>query len=324
MKLNFTSRNFRLMPAVIMVGASLFVMKASGLVRQAEAAEAGTPSAAQSAPVDFAGPSEASASPSEVDILTTLSKRRDEMDARSRDLDMRANLLAATEKRVDDKIAQLKSLQSQLADLLKQRDAAQDAQIQSLVKTYSDKKMQAAAARIFVTLDDDVLIPVAQTMKPDVLAVIMSQMPPDAAQKLTLKLANKLTLPKAAPVTPPAMAPEAAVPGQQSDATTPETPPLQKQAALTPPPVETPAATPATKPVQLAAKAPAAAPVKTPAAVPVKASTPATAAKTDVKTPVKADVKADAKPDPKADVAAAQADAAAAQAAPVAPQASIH
>ena len=69
-------------------------------------------------------------------------------------------MLAATEARVDAKIAQLKSLQSQITALLAQRDAAQEKQVASLVKTYSAMKPKDAA-RIFDSLPDDVLVPVA-------------------------------------------------------------------------------------------------------------------------------------------------------------------
>jgi flagellar motility protein MotE (MotC chaperone) len=104
-------------------------------------------------------------------------------------------MLAATEARVDAKIAQLKQLQTQIAGLLVQRDAEQEKQVAALVKTYSAMK-PAAAARIFESLDEEVLVPVAQEMKSDTLAPILAAMNPAAAQKLTLKLANKLALPQ--------------------------------------------------------------------------------------------------------------------------------
>ena len=108
---------------------------------------------------------------------------------------MRENILDAGEGRVDQKIAALKQLQTQIQALLAQRDAKQDKQIASLVKTYSAMKPKDAA-RIFDTLADDVLIPVAKDMKSDVLAPVLAAMNPDAAQKLTVKLAALLKLPE--------------------------------------------------------------------------------------------------------------------------------
>ena len=180
------------LPAVIVVGALLLGLKGEGLVRhawaqeQADAAQADAAVLAQDTaplPKDVADDSETS-SAAEVDVLTSLAKRRAALDAREADLNMRADLLAAAESRVDGKIATLKQLQDQIATLLGQRDSEQEKQIASLVKTYSAMKPKDAA-RIFDNLADDVLIPVAQAMKSDVLAPILAAMTPDAAQKLT-------------------------------------------------------------------------------------------------------------------------------------------
>ena len=221
-------RYFRLLPAVIVLCLSLLVLKGTGIVREAEAQEKAVQVAAAEPPAppkDFAGDDGESASAAEVDVLSSLSKRRAELDGRARDLDMRANVLAATEKRVDDKIATLKQLQAQMTALLGQRDTAQETQVKSLVKTYSAMKPKDAA-RIFDGLDEDVLIPVAQEMKSDALAPVLAAMNPSAAQKLTVKLASKLNLPQKALA-------EAAPP-----------PPVpQTQAAIAPPPAA-PAGTP--------------------------------------------------------------------------------
>ncbi len=248
------AQRLRLMPVVIVAAFGLLALKTSGLVHEAMAAEDATPPAPNKPAVDLAGPDDLNASPAEADILSTLGRRRSELDGRARDLDMRANLLAATEKRVDDKIAQLKELQALMTKLLNQRDAEQEKQIQTLVKTYSAMKAKNAA-QIFTALDDDVLVPVAQEMKSDALAPILAAMPPSAAQKLTVKLASRLTLPETPAPPPPAMMPEPSPAPQpiapQSFA--PEAAPVeaaQKQAALTPPAAE--------KPMQVAAKQPAA------------------------------------------------------------------
>ena len=208
-------KHIRLLPAVIAVGVALLGLKGEGLVRQAWAQEDAQPQAdptvlaADTAPLpkDAADDSGASSSAAEVDVLTSLSKRRAELDARQSDIDMRANVLAAAESRVDGKIATLKQLQDQITALLAQRDSEQEKQVASLVKTYSAMKPKDAA-RIFNNLADDVLIPVAQAMKSDVLAAILANMNSDAAQKLTVKLADRLQLPDlAAPAVAPAGAP---------------------------------------------------------------------------------------------------------------------
>jgi flagellar motility protein MotE (MotC chaperone) len=227
-------RYLRLLPGVVLACAGLMVLNASGIVHDAMAQE-GQPAADAMAPApkpvnaDFAGSDAGTGSAAEVDVLTSLSKRRAELDARETEVQSESDILSATEARVDSKIAQLKTLQTQITALLAQRDAEQDKQVGVLVKTYGPDGMKPAnAAAIFNTLPDDVLIPVAQGLKPADLGAILSKMDPGAAQKLTLKLANKLALPDtvaalapvpavAVPTSPPA-APPAATPGPQAQA----------------------------------------------------------------------------------------------------------
>ncbi|MEP6830940.1 MAG: hypothetical protein ABI963_11415, partial [Rhizomicrobium sp.] len=161
-----SSRLVRLLPSVVVVGAGLLVLNASGLIHDAYA-EINKPAASDAlsprpAPInkDFANDDVQTASASEVDILTSLSKRRGELDAREAQIQVQANILAATESRVDAKVAQLKALQTQISILLGQRDTAQEKQLASLVKTYSAMKAKDAA-RIFDSLNDQVLVPVA-------------------------------------------------------------------------------------------------------------------------------------------------------------------
>jgi len=204
-------RLLRLLPSVVVVGTGLLILNASGLIHEAYA-QINRPAATdamapQPAPgnKDFAGDDTQAASASEVDILTSLSKRRGELDAREAQIRVQANILAATEARVDAKVAQLKLLQTQISVLLGQRDAAQEKQLAALVKTYSAMKPKDAA-RIFDSLNDQVLVPVAAEMKSDVLAPVLAAMNPEQAQKLTIRLANKLTLPDTNGVTPPNLA----------------------------------------------------------------------------------------------------------------------
>ena len=198
-------KHLRLLPAVIVLGTGLLVLKGTDITLEARAESAGpAPAAPASAPTgsDPAADDSAPASAAEVDVLTGLAKRRTELDAREQDLATRANLIAAAEQRVDGKIAQLKDLQNQMQTLLGQRDDAEQKEIASLVKTYASMKPKDAA-RIFNSLDDSVLLEVAAQMKPDVLGAILAGMQPEQAQKLTVKLANRLK-----PADAPAMQPQ--------------------------------------------------------------------------------------------------------------------
>ena len=230
---NFKSkkRYLRLLPGVVLACGGLMVLNASGLIHDAFAldaqpaqADAMTP-AAKAVNQDFAGDDAQIGSASEVDVLTSLSKRRAALDAREAEVQSQSAILTATEARVDSKIAQLKALQTQIAALLVQRDAAQEKQVAALMKTYSAMKPKDAA-RIFDSLDESVLLPVAQELKSDTLAPILAAMDPAAAQKLTMKLADKLALPDMAPAlaaAAPAPAAPAAAPAAASAAPAPQT-----------------------------------------------------------------------------------------------------
>jgi flagellar motility protein MotE (MotC chaperone) len=255
-------RHLRLIPSVLVLGTILLGIKGAGLVIEARAQDQAPQSDATQPqqPAANADPAadDADSSSAQVDVLTSLAKRRSELDARERDLNMRENLIAAAEGRVDEKIANLKLLQTQIQGLLVQRDDAEQKQIASLVKTYSNMPPKDAA-RIFDGLDEGVLLEVAQLMKPADLAGVLAKMQSEPAQKLTVKLAERLKISGIQPVVvpPPAQlastlppqpgaAPTAVPPPQsiaptpsaasESDAPAPTPPAPQASKAPTPPP----------------------------------------------------------------------------------------
>ena len=208
MKAKTVLDRIRLLPVLIGVCGILLPLKLVSVAAFAESSAPAKPAqTSAAAPAQAPQPSETGDmddnSSAEVDVLTSLSKRRTELDHRASELDMRENLITAAEKRIDGKIAALKDLEQTIHKLLAARDEAQQKEIAALVKTYSAMKPRDAA-RIFDGLDEDVLIPVASAMKPDALAPILAQMQADAARKVTMKLADRLQLPKAA--TQPALA----------------------------------------------------------------------------------------------------------------------
>lgn len=250
-------RHIRLLPAVLTVGTVLLGVKGAGLVLEAKAQEqqsgttpaastTSTPSVAEQAAAaatsnSSADPDDAEQSSAQVDVLTSLSKRRSELDSRERDLDMRENLIAAAEKRVDGKIDSLKQLQASIQGLLQQRDAAEQKQLDALVKTYSSMKPKDAA-RIFDSLDENVTLSVAAQMKPDVLAPIIGAMQSDAAQKLTVRLANRLKVPAQQQQVAAQLAQTPVTPAAATGAPAPLTPAPATPAPATPAPQTAPAA----------------------------------------------------------------------------------
>jgi flagellar motility protein MotE (MotC chaperone) len=131
----------------------------------------------------------------EIEILKQLSDRRSELEKRARDLNTREALIRVTEQRVEAKIKDLETLQSQIQKLLGTANEAQAQQIENLVKIYETMKPKEAA-KIFEALDMPVLLQVLQRMKPQRVAPIMAEMQPDKAKEITVALTERDKLPK--------------------------------------------------------------------------------------------------------------------------------
>jgi len=127
---------------------------------------------------------------SELAVLEALSNRRKTLDRRAREIDLRENLLKAAVKRIEARIAELKSIEARIESDLKKRDDNRKAQYQRLVKMYSGMKPKDAA-RIFDRLDMNVLTGLVSQMKPRVMSAILAAMTPAAAERLTLEIASR-------------------------------------------------------------------------------------------------------------------------------------
>ena len=123
-------------------------------------------------------------------ILERLQERRQELEKRARELDIREGLIADAEKRVESKLMQIKEGQQQLATAAQQKEESEAARFKSLVTMYESMKPRDAA-KIFDRLDVNVLLQVASMMNPRAMSEILALMTPDRAQQLTVELANR-------------------------------------------------------------------------------------------------------------------------------------
>jgi len=135
---------------------------------------------------------------SEVEILKRLSERRKQLDKFEQDLQMRDNLLKATEDKIEKKVDQLKDAEQKAASGAQTPDDAHRKQITDLVKVYEAMKPKDAA-RVFDGLDTKLLVDMSRAMNPKKLADVVSKMQPEIAQKLTTELARNPTTPVAMP-----------------------------------------------------------------------------------------------------------------------------
>jgi flagellar motility protein MotE (MotC chaperone) len=123
-------------------------------------------------------------------ILERLQSRREELDARARELDMRESLIQGAEKRVEARLNELKEVEARIKVETAQKDQAEVAGLKDLIIMYENMKPRDAA-KIFDRLDITVLIQVASQINPRKMSDIMAQMSADTAERLTVELANK-------------------------------------------------------------------------------------------------------------------------------------
>ncbi len=184
-----TPSHFRLLPATIIVTASLLGLKSLELVRAATP----SPTSPSHLPVSQSPPAQATtptaAAPVDYELLQQLRKRREELDARAHSLDDRQAILSAEEVKLQERVNELQALQNKLERETDDRQKGQDAAWGNLVKVYEAMRPRDAA-KIFDDLDMPVLIELARRMNERKAAAILASMQPDRARDLTARLAQ--------------------------------------------------------------------------------------------------------------------------------------
>ena len=130
-----------------------------------------------------------------MEVFDDLSSRRKKLDKREKELMTREALLRAAEQEIDRKYQELSGLRREIEGLLEQQSAEEKARITSLVKIYEGMKPKDAA-RIFDTLDLDILVAVMSDMSERKLSPILAAMNPERARTITIMLAEQKKLPE--------------------------------------------------------------------------------------------------------------------------------
>ncbi len=124
-------------------------------------------------------------------ILERLQERRQELDTRARELDIRESLIQGAEKRMDARLAELKDIESRI----KVETASEGRRRSRALQGPRHHVREHEAARRRKNLQS-VSIPmccsqVASQINPRQMAEILAQMSPDVAERLTVDLASK-------------------------------------------------------------------------------------------------------------------------------------
>lgn len=129
-----------------------------------------------------------------MELFNDLAKRRKDIEIKEKDVAMREALLKAGQTELEQKYKELTTIKTDIEDLLKKQTEQEDKRIASLVKIYEGMKAKDAA-RIFDSLDMDVLLQVITKMSERKSAPIIAAMDAEKARNVTIMLAEQNKLP---------------------------------------------------------------------------------------------------------------------------------
>jgi flagellar motility protein MotE (MotC chaperone) len=129
-------------------------------------------------------------SASEKAILERLQSRRQELEARAREIDIRESLLKAAEQRIQAKTEEMKAIEQRISAVNGQKSEADNARFKSIVTMYEGMKPKDAA-KVFDRLEMSVLIEIASQIAPRKMSDILGLMQPESAERLTVELARR-------------------------------------------------------------------------------------------------------------------------------------
>lgn len=133
-------------------------------------------------------------------VLESLVQRRQELEARAREIDVRENLLKASEQRIEARLQELQEAEAKLNGVAKKRDEAETAKFKNLVSMYENMKAKEAA-KVFDRLELRILVEVVNLMNPRRMSDILALMSAEAAERLTIEIANRSGPDRPAPAT---------------------------------------------------------------------------------------------------------------------------
>ena len=129
-------------------------------------------------------------SASERAILERLQSRRQELEARAREIDIRESLLKAAEKRIDSRVEELKAVESRITTATDQKTETDAARFKGIITMYEGMKPKDAA-KVFDRLEMSVLFEIASQIAPRKMSDILGLMAPEAAERLTVEMARR-------------------------------------------------------------------------------------------------------------------------------------
>ena len=165
----------------------------TGSVKKEEAPKPPAPAAEAPKPdgvVVFPDQNPQSVSPSERAILERLQARRQELEQRAREIEIRESLLKSAEKRIEGRVEEMKATEAKISTATGQKAEQDAARFKGIITMYEGMKPKDAA-KVFDRLEMSVLYEIASQIAPRKMSDIMGLMQPEAAERLTVELARR-------------------------------------------------------------------------------------------------------------------------------------
>src|SRR5206468_2639684 len=131
-----------------------------------------------------------SVSPSERAILERLQARRQELEQRAREIEIRESLLKSAEKRIEGRVEEMKATEAKISTATGQKAEQEAARFKGIITMYEGMKPKDAA-KVFDRLEMSVLYEIASQIAPRKMSDILGLMQPEAAERLTVELARR-------------------------------------------------------------------------------------------------------------------------------------
>jgi flagellar motility protein MotE (MotC chaperone) len=165
----------------------------TGSVKKEEAPKPAAPATEAPKPdgvVVFPDQNPQSVSPSERAILERLQARRQELEQRAREIEIRESLLKSAEKRIEGRVEEMKATEAKISTATGQKAEQDAARFKGIITMYEGMKPKDAA-KVFDRLEMSVLYEIASQIAPRKMSDILGLMQPEAAERLTVELARR-------------------------------------------------------------------------------------------------------------------------------------
>ena len=172
----------------------------TGSVKKEEAPKPAAPATEAPKPdgvVVFPDQNPQTVSASERAILERLQARRQELEQRAREIEIRESLLKSAEKRIEGRVDEMKATEAKISSVNGQKAEQDAARFKGIITMYENMKPKDAA-KVFDRLEMSVLYDIASQIAPRKMSDILGLMQPEAAERLTVELARRAGTDKSA------------------------------------------------------------------------------------------------------------------------------